>query len=111
MIRFLNNLKIVTETSLIGVPLIPVFAGSLGLSIVGVTDRRQVEVSTAIADGAVEHAKAANDRVGEFTECFGKPLGQRKMSSIVELNPARRQEVLASLRADLRQKLRRPSER
>jgi len=105
VIGFLDSLKIVTEAGLIGVPLSPVFAGSLGLSIAGVTDRRQVEVSAAIADGAVEHAKAANDHVGELTDCSGKPLGQRKMSSIVELNPARRQEVLASLRADMRRKL------
>jgi hypothetical protein len=105
VIGFLDSLKIVTEASLIGAPLSPVFAGSLGLSIVGATDRRQDKVSTAIADGAVEHAKAANDRVGELTGRAGKPLGQRKMSSIVELNPARRQEVLASLRADMRRKL------
>lgn len=38
-------------------------------------------------------------------DCSGKSLGQRKMSSIVELNPARRKEVLASLRADMRNKL------
>ena len=47
----------------------------------------------------------SNDRVGELMDCSGKPLGQRKMSSIVELNPARRREVLASLRADMRRKL------
>ena len=41
MIGFLDNLTIVTETSLIGVPLSLVFAGSLGLSMVCVTDHRR----------------------------------------------------------------------